>query len=231
MLTFSENVLWLLVLIGVMIMIHELGHFWAARFFDVKVEAFSFGFGPRLFGFRRGETDYRFSLVLFGGYVKMTGEQPTDEGAQEPRSLLAKPRWQRLIIAFAGPFMNIVLAIGLLTGLYMVKFEKISDADMEAVIGHVVPDSPAAKAGIQDGDRIVRLDGKANPTWEDVGLKELAGAYHPMSLTIERGGKRFDTTVIPTLSERSGVGFAGWDGRGQIQLGAVEATMPADKAG
>jgi regulator of sigma E protease len=231
MLLIGENVLWLLVLIGVMIMIHELGHFWAARFFDVKVEAFSFGFGPRLFGFRRGDTDYRFSLILFGGYVKMAGEQPSDESTQDPRSLLAKPRWQRLIIAFAGPFMNIVLAIGLVTGLFMIKFPKISDADMEAVIGHVVPDSPAAKAGIQDGDRIVKLDGKPDPTWEDVGLKELAGAYRPMYLTIERGGKRFDATVTPTLSERSGVGFAGWDGRGQIQLGAVEANMPADKAG
>src|SRR5205823_5666263 len=114
MLLIGENVLWLLVLIGVMIMIHELGHFWAARFFDVKVEAFSFGFGPRLFGFRRGETDYRFSLILFGGYVKMAGEQPTDDNVNHPRSLLSKPRWQRLIIAFAGPFMNVLLAVGLL---------------------------------------------------------------------------------------------------------------------
>ena len=73
---FFENVWWLLVMIGVMILIHELGHFWAARFFDVKVEAFSFGFGPRLFGFKRGETDFRFSAILFGGYVKMAGEQP-----------------------------------------------------------------------------------------------------------------------------------------------------------
>src|ERR1700674_3324572 len=207
MLQFSENVLWLLVLIGVMIMIHELGHFWAARFFDVKVEAFSFGFGPRLFGFRRGETDYRFSLILFGGYVKMAGEQAADDSAADPRSLLAKPRWQRLIIAFAGPFMNIVLAIGLLTGLYMIKYQKISDADMEAVIGHVMPDSPAAKAGIQDGDRIVKLDGKNNPSWEDVDLKEVSSAYQPMFLTLERDGKRYDATVVPTLSERTGIGF------------------------
>src|SRR5271165_6898185 len=95
-----QNVWWLLVLIGVMILIHELGHFWAARYFDVRVEAFSFGFGPRLFGYRRGETDFRFSLIPFGGYVKMAGDQPGEETASDPGSFLAKPRWQRLIIAF-----------------------------------------------------------------------------------------------------------------------------------
>src|SRR5579863_2422119 len=78
MLEQAQNILWLLILLGVMIMIHELGHFWAARFFDVKVETLSLGFGPRLFGFRRGETDYRVSLILFGGYVKMAGEQFAD---------------------------------------------------------------------------------------------------------------------------------------------------------
>src|SRR5689334_20201644 len=203
---FGEGILWLLVLIGVMITVHELGHFSAARFFDVKVEAFSFGFGPRLFGFRRGETDYRFWLLPIVGYVKMAGELAGDGNpasgsafVDDPRSLPAKPRWQRLIIAGAGPFMNVVLAVGVLTGLYMVKYQKISDADLQAVIGHVMPDSPAAKAGIQDGDRIVALDGKKNPTWEDVGLKEVTSAYRPMHLTIERNGKRFDTTVTPAL--------------------------------
>src|ERR1044072_3305336 len=102
MLGFFEDVLWLLVLIGVMILIHELGHYWAARFFDVKVEAFSFGFGPRLFGFRKGETDFRFSVILSGGYVKRAGEQPEDGTLDDPRSFLAKPRWQRLVIAAAG---------------------------------------------------------------------------------------------------------------------------------
>src|SRR5215831_5652009 len=231
MLQFGENVLWLLVLIGVMIMIHELGHFWAARFFDVRVEAFSFGFGPRLFGFRRGETDYRFSLILFGGYVKMAGEQATDENIDDPRAFLAKPRWQRLIIAFAGPFMNIVLAVALVTGLYMVEFQKIADADLQAVIGHVMPDSPAAKAGIQDNDRIVNLDGKENPTWDDVTLKEVTSAYRPMQLTIERDGKRFGTAVTPTMSERSGYGQAGWDERGEVEFGSVDPEMPAYKAG
>ena len=248
MLEVFENLLWWLVLIGVMVMIHELGHFLAARYFDVKVEAFSFGFGPRLFGFRRGETDYRVSLILFGGYVKMAGEQlqalqstgsegaetadaSYEEIASDPRSLLAKPRWQRLIIAFAGPFMNMVLAVGLLTGLFMVKYQKVSDADMEAVIGHVMPDSAAAKAGIQDGDRIVALDGKSNPTWDTVEMKEIASAYRPMHLTIERNGKRFDTTVTPILSEKYGVGYAGWDARGQVQLAGIEPSYPAEKAG
>src|SRR5881296_1867974 len=135
---FLQNIWWLLVLIGVMILIHELGHYWAARFFDVRVETFSFGFGPRLFGFRKGETDFRFSAILFGGYVKMTGEQPGDENADDPRSFLSKPRWQRLIIGFAGPFMNVVLAVGLLTGLFMVKYEKLADADKSAVVAHVM---------------------------------------------------------------------------------------------
>src|SRR5260370_37444610 len=108
-----------------MILIHELGHFWAARYFDVGVEVFSFGFGPRLFGFKRGETDYRFSALMFGGYVKMLGAEPGEVESTDPRALTAKPRWQRLIIAFAGPVMNWILAVSLLTGLFIVKFRKL----------------------------------------------------------------------------------------------------------
>src|ERR1043166_8398479 len=152
MLGFFEDTLWLLVLIGVMINIHELGHFWAARYFDVKVEAFSFGFGKRLFGFRRGETDYRFSLIPLGGYVKMAGEQATDQNLDDPRGFMAKPRWQRLIIAFAGPFMRSEEHTSELQSRFGISYQKISDADLEAVIGHVMPDSPAAKAGLQGED-------------------------------------------------------------------------------
>src|SRR5580693_5625806 len=97
---FLHSAFWLLVLLGVMILIHELGHFWAARYFDVGVEVFSIGFGPRLWGFRRAETDYRLSLLPFGGYVKMTGAEPGEEQSDDPRALTSKPRWQRLIISF-----------------------------------------------------------------------------------------------------------------------------------
>ncbi len=120
-----QNIFWFLIMIGVMILIHELGHYWAARFFDVKVDTFSFGFGPRLFGFKKGETDFRFSAILLGGYVKMVGEQPGDEHATDPRSFLNKPRWQRLIILFAGPAMNVILAVAVLTGLFMIRFPKV----------------------------------------------------------------------------------------------------------
>ncbi|MGD0360345.1 MAG: RIP metalloprotease RseP [Bryobacteraceae bacterium] len=229
---FFQSAFWFLILIGVMILIHELGHFWAARFFDVRVDTFSFGFGPRLFGFRRGETDYRVSAVFFlGGFVKMAGELPGDESANDPRGFLAKPRWQRLIIVLAGPLMNMVLAVGLLTGLYMVKYQKVVDADNGAVIGAVAPNTPAAKAGLQDGDRIVKLGNQRNPTWDDIILKEVESASRPMQLTVARDGKEFDATVTPVLDDRSGVGSAGWSEKGEVQLGPVSSGMPAQKVG
>jgi regulator of sigma E protease len=228
---FFQNAVWLLVLLGVMILIHELGHFWAARYFDVGVEVFSFGFGPRLFGFRRGETDYRFSALLFGGYVKMMGREPGEEDSNDPRALPNKPRWQRLIIAFAGPLMNVILAVALLTGLFMVKYQKLAEPDQRGVIGHISKDSPAAQAGLQEGDRIVAIDGQKDPTWEDIELKEVSSAYHAMHLTVERGGKRFQVDVTPILDEKLGLGFAGWKEKGQIQIQRVTPGMPAEKAG
>lgn len=223
------KIFWLLVLIGVMILVHELGHFWAARSFDVKVDVFSFGFGPRLFGFKRGETDYRFSAFLFGGYVKMAGDQPGDT-ADDPRGFLAKPRWQRLIIAFAGPFMNVVLAIGVLTGLYMVSYEKIIDNN-GAVIGHIMADSPAAKAGLQPGDKIVRVNGKENPDWEDIVTTEWGSVGRTLTVTVERAGRPMAVSVTPVLDDKTGLGDAGWEGQNKVQIGKITEGMPAAAAG
>jgi len=225
-----QNVWWLLVLIGVMILIHELGHFWAARFFDVRVETFSFGFGPRLFGFRRGETDFRFSAILFGGYVKMVGEQAGDENANDPRGFLAKPRWQRLIIAFAGPFMNIVLAVGILTGLFMVRFPKLPTTP-SPMVGYVVPDAAAAKAGIQEGDRIIQIDNTVDPSWEDIAMKEVAGAGHPLTVWVLRDGQRKQFTVTPVLDPKNGIGFAGWAEQTEIEIAGIVPNMDASKVG
>jgi regulator of sigma E protease len=226
-----ENILWLLVLIGVMILIHELGHYCLARFFNVRIDTFSFGFGPRLFGFRKGETDFRISAVPFGGYVKMAGEQPGDESVNDPRAFLAKPRWQRLAIALAGPLMNVVMAVALLTGLFMFKYQKPMTADIVATIGHVLADSPAARAGVKEGDKIVQVGQLRNPTWEDVAIAEFSSANRPLAVVLERGGQRIPVTVVPVLSERMGVGYVGWSQEAEIQVAEVTPGMPAEKAG
>jgi regulator of sigma E protease len=225
-----QNIFWFLIMIGVMILIHELGHYWAARFFDVKVDTFSFGFGPRLFGFKKGETDFRFSAILLGGYVKMVGEQPGDEHAADPRSFLNKPRWQRLIILFAGPAMNVILAVAVLTGLFMIRFPKVP-SNPSPEIGYVVPNSAAAKAGLHEGDRIVQIGDTSNPTWEDINLKEVASAGHPLSVWIVRNGERKLYTVTPVLDPKTGAGFAGWGEQAQIEIGSVLAGSPAAQAG
>ncbi len=174
-----------------MILLHELGHFLAARYFDVKVETFSFGFGPRLFGFKYGDTDFRFSaLPILGGYVKMAGDQPGDDEANaDPRSLMAKPRWQRLIITFAGPAINVLLAIALLTGLFMQHFPKVPTPH-DPLVGYVVPTGAAAKAGIHEGDQVVQVDSMVDPNWEDIALREIASANRPMQVWVMRNGEK-----------------------------------------
>src|SRR4051812_20810600 len=126
--------------LGVMIVIHELGHHLVAKFFGVKVEAFSVGFGKRLFGFKWGDTDYRVSALPFGGYVKMSGENPMEQRTGDAGEFMSHPRWQRILIAFAGPIMNILLAIGLLTAVFMVKYEHLVWMDKQAKVSYVEKD-------------------------------------------------------------------------------------------
>jgi regulator of sigma E protease len=230
-----QNIWWYLVLIGVMILVHELGHYWAARFFDVKVETFSFGFGPRLFGFKHGETDFRFSLILFGGYVKMTGEQPGDSAsgdgqAADPRALTSKPRWQRMIVAFAGPAINIVLAVGLLTGLFMVHFPKVPNPN-SPFIGYLAPEGAAAKAGVKTGDQVVQIDDIADPTWEQIAIKSATNASRALDVWVMRGGERLHLTVTPTLEEKQGIGNAGWAQESEIEVAGVLKGMDGERAG
>src|SRR5688572_718738 len=119
-----SNIVVALIVLGIIIVIHELGHFLVAKFFKIRVETFSVGFGPRLIGFRRGETDYRISAFPLGGYVKMAGENPTDSVTGAPHEFLSKPKWQRFLVAAAGPAMNVVLAVAILTGLFMYRSEE-----------------------------------------------------------------------------------------------------------
>lgn len=226
-----DSLFYFLVLIGVMILIHELGHYWAARYFDVRVDAFSFGFGPRLFGWRSGDTDFRVSAIPFGGYVKMSGEQPGDEASSDPGAFLTKPRWQRLIIAFAGPFMNILLAVAVLTGLYMYKFPKPPDNAISGIVGQVLQNSPAAKAGIREGDRVVAINGQENPSWQDVMVAIVGHPNKSIPVAVVREGKRVDMNITPELHPQHGFGVSGMFEQAEIMVSDVEPKMDAARQG
>lgn len=219
------------IVLGVMILIHEWGHYAAAKYFKVRVEVFSIGFGKRLFGFRRGETDYRISAIPLGGYVKMSGENPMDERTEDPGEFLNHPRWQRFVIAVAGPFMNVVLAVGLLTIVYMVHYEYPAFIDQPGVIAYVKANSPAAQAGVQPGDRILRIGNTENPTWEAIGLKVMLNPNEDLPLTINRNGQILQKSITPKPVTVSEVGSAGWSPAQSIVVAEVEAGMPAAKAG
>jgi regulator of sigma E protease len=219
------------VVLGLLILIHEWGHYAAAKLFKVRVEVFSIGFGKRLLGFRRGDTDYRISAIPLGGYVKMSGENPMDERSDDPGEFLNHPRWQRFVIAIAGPFMNIVLAVGLLTVVYMVHYEYPAFIDQPGVIAWVKPDSPAAQGGLQPGDRVVRIAGIQNPTWEQIGLKVMLNPNEQLPVTIDRGGKALEKTIVPKPVSTSEIGNAGWNANESIIVADVEHDMPAAKAG
>src|SRR5438874_11887402 len=141
------------VILGFMILIHEFGHYAVAKLLGVRVEQFAIGFGKRLIGFRRGDTDYRINALPLGGYVKMTGENPMDERTGDPGEFMSHPRWHRFLIAIAGPAMNILLAVVLLTGIYMVHYEYPPYKDQAAAIGYVKADSPRANTAARRGNR------------------------------------------------------------------------------
>jgi regulator of sigma E protease len=219
------------VVLGIMILVHEFGHYAAAKWFGVRVDVFSIGFGKRLTGFRRGGTDYRISALPLGGYVKMAGESPLESRSGAPDEFMSHPRWQRFVIAVAGPAMNIILAVVLLTGVFMVHYEHPVYLDEPAVVGWVLENSPAAKAGVEQGDRIVRIEGQQNPTWEDVLLKVAIDTKGPMDIAIQRGNEILEKQIRPEVEGSDQYGTVGWLPDQPITLTELEPDMPAAKAG
>jgi regulator of sigma E protease len=219
------------VVLGFMILIHEFGHYAVAKLLGVRVEVFSIGFGKRLLGFRKGDTDYRISALPLGGYVKMSGENPMDERTGDPAEFMSHSRWHRFLIAIAGPSMNILLAIFLLTTVYMVHYEYPVFLDKPAVIEGVKHDSPADRAGLVAGDRVIKVDGIENPTWEQLQPRVWLSPNQPLTVTIQRGDQVFQKTIVPQAVTTSEVGSAGWYPEEPVVVGRVEADTPAAKAG
>ncbi len=220
-----------IVVLGVIIVIHELGHFLVAKFFKIKVEIFSVGFGPRLFGFRKGETDYRISAFPLGGYVKMAGETPMDAVTGEAYEFLSKPKWQRFLVAAAGPAMNIILAVGLIAGLYMYGTDVPEFLIGQAVINVVEPGSPAEQAGIKPGDQIVSFDGVEKPDWQDVQNTVITSPGRAIPIVIEREGKQSQFTVTPVRKGREEAGDVGMFPYYRQIVQDVQPNSPALAAG
>src|SRR5205823_6355316 len=228
---FLISVVSVVAVLGFMILIHEFGHYAVAKWLGVRVEQFAIGFGKRLVGFRKGETDYRINAIPLGGYVKMSGENPMDQRTDDPKEFLNHSRWHRFFIAIAGPTMNILLAIVLLTVVYMVHYEYPIYLDKAAVVQGVRKDSPAQQAGIQAGDRIIKIDGIENPTWEQVQPKVWLSPNQPLEITIQRGSQVLQKTLTPKAVTSSEVGSVGWFPEEPVVVGRVDPSLPAAKAG
>jgi regulator of sigma E protease len=240
----TTDIVVVVIALGLMVFIHELGHFVAAKWMGVRVLTFSFGFGKRLFGWKQGRfsfgrlaeqdpgtTDYRVSLLPLGGYVKMAGEDPSQPQTGDPGDYLSHPRWQRFVIVVMGPAMNILLAVLLLTGLFRYHFEEPAWEQQAARIGEVATDSPAARAGLQPGDLITRLGEVANPKWADVEVKVAISPGEALPVEILRDGESRQLEVTPRPEGRDQLGYAGWAPCVPALLGMIESGSPASHAG
>jgi regulator of sigma E protease len=232
-----STVIQLAIVLGIMVLVHELGHFIVAKLCGVRVEVFSIGFGTRLFGFKRGDTDYRLSILPLGGYVKMSGEMPGEEKSNDPGELENHPRWQRVLIALAGPVFNFLLAIALMAGVYMVHNEVQAYLNGPAHVDYVSLNTPAARTGIQGGDTIVHYDTVENPTWDQVAIRSLLNINQNIDFSYVHDGQRINTRFF--VESKGGadnfaladLGFVPMAQTTPVQVETLESGMPAIKAG
>ncbi len=195
--------------LGVLIFVHELGHFLMARRIGVRVITFSLGFGPKLVGFHRGGTEYCISAVPLGGYVKMAGETPEDPRTGQPDEFLSKTKWERFQVLVMGPVMNILLAVVLMWIVLMQGARVPAFLDRAPVVSAVEKGSPAERSGIRPGDRIVRVAGHEVPTWEDLSIAVGARAKRDIPIEIVRGGETLTLSVTPDARTKYEIGDIG----------------------
>jgi regulator of sigma E protease len=227
-------------ILGAAVVLHEFGHFAVAKLLKIRVETFSVGFGPRLFGKRWGQTDYRVSAIPLGGYVKLGGDESNapieGAGASDipPEEMFnLRPRWQRIAVALAGPIMNILTALTIsAVGAMWVGVP----AAPAPVVKAIKPGGAAQKAGLQINDRIVSFNGEENPSWNRISGDALLSPDQPVALVVERNGQRVPLTITPTRSTDSGEAIGRLDfqpdfGNWPVVIDSVVKGMPAAEAG
>jgi regulator of sigma E protease len=227
------NLLSLIAVLGILIFIHEGGHFLAARSLGASVPVFSFGFGRRLFGFERGGTDYRVSLIPLGGYVRINGMGPDESevvGASADETPLL-PRWQRALISIAGPAANAVGAIVFVASAFIVGVQVPAWQDAAPEIAWVDPASPAAAAGLHAGDVVVSVDGSPITTWRDLEMATLGAANRALSVRYRRSGQEATASLTPKSVTRYELGYAGLAPPLPAEVPSVQSGSPAEKAG
>jgi len=220
--------------LGAMVVIHEFGHFIVAKFFGVRVDVFSVGFGKRLWGVKKGDTDYRISLIPLGGYVKMAGENLDEQRTGAPDEFMSKPKWQRLCVAVAGPAMNILTALAIPAVMAMMHHEVPAYLDKPAVVRAVEPNSPAEQAGVQPGDLIVKIDGRTDPKWRDLEDTIAVNPDQDLPLTVKRDGetRQIALHVTSRAFDQEKIGYSGLKANDErIAVRDIKPGEPADIAG
>ena len=221
-----------------MVLVHELGHFVVAKLCGVRVEAFAIGFGKRIVGFRRGETEYQINVLPLGGYVKMAGEIPGEATTNDPGELNNHPRWQRMLIAVAGPIANFLLAFGLMTCVFMFHNEVNEYLSGQAVTDYISADSAVAKTGIRTGDTIVHFNNTENPNWDDVYQYASLNLNRRVPFSYVHNGQRVNTTFLiattatsPDQFDPDTLGFVPKMQTTPVKVSALVAGSPADRVG
>jgi regulator of sigma E protease len=228
------TVLAFIVVLGITITVHEFGHFIVAKLLKIRVLVFSLGFGPRLVGFTYGGTEYRVSPIPLGGYVKMAGETFDEERQGSPDEFLSHPKWHRLLVALAGPFMNILLAViimgfAYLQGVYVPRYEK-----QAPVVGPVTAGSIAGRANLKTGDRIIAVNGNPVRTWEEMEIALATAPRNALNATVQRDDQELQLHFDPPpdktqVVEPNLLGFKFTIPR--TIVAAVDPNSPAQKAG
>ncbi|HEX9701157.1 MAG TPA: RIP metalloprotease RseP [Acidobacteriota bacterium] len=231
MLALLTNTLALIFVLGVMIFVHELGHFATAKFFGIRVDVFALGFGPRLFGFRRGDTDYRVCALPLGGYVKMKGENPDEELSGDDDEFLTRPKWQRFFVLINGPLMNVALSFVLLAVVYARGVEAETWRTDPVTIGWVKAGSPAAQTELAPGDRVLAVDGEPIQSWQEFELRVLISGGQPIDITVANDSGQRVITATPERQPPSDQGYLGVVPPFEPVIGFVLPDSPAMEAG